>query len=368
VKIAIVGPAHPYTGGSAQHTTELAHRLAAAGHQVSLQSWRALYPPGLYPGQPTVNEPEVPLFPDTERTLAWYRPEGWWRLGRRLGRDFDAALLAVFTPAQVPQYLVMARAARAGGCRIVGLCHNVLPHENRALDEPLMRALLRRCDALLVHSPSEATLAAALASTRAEVAAMPLHLPHTGAPDPAAERPRPRRYRLLFFGMVRPYKGLDLLLRALAETKPEITLTVAGEIWADRDELRRLAADLQLADRVTLADRYVRAAEVPAYFAAADALVLPYRSGTASQNALIAMHFGVPVIATRVGAVAAGIEDAVNGITCDPGDVDDLARAINRLYEPGMLERLQLGVQAPDTELTWGRYVAAVQRASTRPS
>lgn len=363
MKIAIVGPAHPYSGGSAQHTTELAHRLVATGHQVSLQSWRSQYPTALYPGQPTVDQPEVPLFPDTARSLAWYRPDGWWLTARRLGRRFDAVLLAVFTSVQVPVYLTMAITARRNGCRVVALCHNVLPHESHRFDKPLMGALLRHCDAVLVHSPAEAAIAAGLARTPVEIAALPLHLPHASPPAAAAAAVRPVRHRLLFFGIVRRYKGLDLLLRALAETKPEISLTVAGEIWADKAELLALISQLQLGDRVTLSNGYVPAAEVPAYFASADALVLPYRSGTASQNALVALQFGIPVIATRAGAVAAAVCDGVNGILCAPADVADLARAISHLYEPGTLEKLRRGVLAPDTAAGWERYIAAVELA-----
>jgi glycosyltransferase involved in cell wall biosynthesis len=368
MNIAIVGPAHPYSGGSTQHTTELAHRLSAAGHQVSLQSWRSQFPTLLFPGQATVDEPEVPLFPDTARSLAWYRPDGWWLTARRLGRRFDALLLTVFTSIQVPAYLTMAAAARAHGCRVIALCHNVLPHESHSFDKPLMRALLRQCDAVLVHSAEEAAVAASLARTSVEVAALPLHLPgcsQSTSAAPAAAGPRPARYQLLFFGIVRHYKGLDLLLRALAGTKPEISLTVAGEIWADRTELLTLIAELQLGERVTLSDGYVAAEDIPAYFAEADALVLPYRSGTASQNALIALKFGIPVIATRAGAIAAAVADGVNGIVCATGDVAELTGAISHLYEPGVLERLQRGVRPPDTDSAWEQYIAAIERAGT---
>jgi glycosyltransferase involved in cell wall biosynthesis len=367
VQIAIVGPAHPYSGGSTQHTTELAHRLSAAGHRVSLQSWRSQFPTLLYPGQAMVAEPEVPLFPDTASSLAWYRPDDWWRTARRLGRRFDTVLLTVFTSVQVPIYLTMATAARAGGCRVVALCHNVLPHERHTFDKPLMRALLRRCDAVLVHSAEEASVATSLARIPVEIAALPLHLPHSGPPRtaPTTAGPRPTRHQLLFFGMVRQYKGLDLLLRALAGTKPEISLTIAGEIWAHRTELLTLIAELQLGERVTLSDGYVAAEDVPAYFAQADALVLPYRSGTASQNALIALQFGIPVIATRAGAIAAAISDGVNGILCAAGDVADLTAAISLLYEPGVLERLRRGVRPPDTGPAWERYIAAVERAGS---
>lgn len=364
-----MGPAHPYKGGAAQHTTTLAHQLSAAGHETVLMSWRAQYPKLLYPGQLTVGTPEVELYPRTERSLAWYRPDGWWLAGRRLARQrFDAVVLSVVTPIQAPAYLTLAKAARAGGCAVVALCHNVLPHEHRGMDEPLMKALLRRVDAVIVHSYPEAALAGTLTPAAVEVAVLPPHLPHIGHPPAASALPvmpgqEPRHDRLLFFGMVRRYKGLDLLLRALAEAVPHVGLTVAGEIWEGRDELLGLISSLGLADRVTLSEGYVPADDVPGFFAAADALVMPYRSATASQNALIAFGFGLPVIATRAGAIAEAVEDGVNGILCAPGDVRDLTRAINRLYEPGTLEQLRRGVSPVDAQPLWDDYVATVAKA-----
>lgn len=366
MRIAVVGPAHPYKGGSAQHTTLLAHRLAAAGHQTTLHSWRKQYPKLLYPGQLTVDKPEVEPFPDTARSLAWNRPDSWWRTGNRLAqRRYDAVVLAVFTPIQVPAYLTLARAARAGGCKVVALCHNVLPHERRRFDEPAMRALLRYADAVLVHSDAEADLAAAIAGSPVEVASLPLHLP--AAPGRVSYRaqsaPCDVCNRLLFFGIVRPYKGLDVLLRALAQAKPRVSLTVAGEIWEGRRDVLGLISDLRLGDRVTLTDGYVAIEDVPELFAAADALVLPYRSGTASQNAQVGLQHGLPVIATRVGAIGDSVIDGVNGLLCAPGDVDDLTTAINSIYEPGILERLRQGVRPPDSEAAWTAYLAAVTRA-----
>jgi glycosyltransferase involved in cell wall biosynthesis len=378
VKIAIVGPAYPYKGGPAQHATTLAHRLSAAGHETVLQSWRAQYPKRLYPGQLTVDQPEVELFPDTEQTLAWYRPDSWWRAGRRLARQhYDAVVLFVYTPFQVPAYLTLAKAAKTGGCTVVALCNNVLPHERRSFDKPMMTALLRSADAVLVHSSQQAELAATLARSPVEVAALPPHLPSPahgtpGTSSPAGEVPVPvaaggtaftRRNRLLFFGIVRPYKGLDVLLRALAEAEPQVGLTVAGEIWEGKDALLGLIAELGLTDRVTLSGEYVPTSDVPALFAAADALVLPYRWATASQNALVAFQWGIPVIATRAGAIADAVRDGVNGILCAPDDAGDLARAINQLYRPGELERLRLGVEPVDPGPVWDDYVAGLEKA-----
>jgi glycosyltransferase involved in cell wall biosynthesis len=369
VRIAIVGPAHPYKGGPAQHATTFAHHLAGAGHQVALESWSAQYPAFLYPGQLTVDQPEVPLFPGTRRALAWYRPDTWWRCGRRLARQrFDAVVLFVYTPVQVPAYLTLAKAARMGGCKVIALCNNVLPHERSKVDKLLMRALLRRADALVVHSAEQAALAATLTGAPVEVAALPPHAPHT-APAPAAgsaAAPQPPRNHLLFFGIVRRYKGVDVLLRALDAAAAKVSLTIAGEIWDGRDDLLKLISDLGLRDRVELTGGYVPAGDLPELFAAADALVLPYRSGTASQNALIAFDFGLPVIATRAGAIADAVTDDVNGLLCAPDDAGDLARAIGRLYEPGVLERLRGGVRPVDPEPLWRDYVAAVEQAASR--
>ncbi|MGH3387297.1 MAG: glycosyltransferase, partial [Actinomadura sp.] len=298
MRIAIVGPTFPYKGGGAHHTTELAHRLAAAGHEVTLESWRAQYPSFLYPGQQTISAPEGTPFPQTLRKLSWRRPDGWLRTGRRR-RSRDLVVLAVLSPVQVPAYLGILSGLRRRA-RVVALCHNVLPHERKPYDEPLMRALLRRVDGVLVHSGQQAELARTLTGRPVSVAEMPAHLPtgklphdHDGV-DAAAGT----RNRLLFFGMVRPYKGLDVLLRALAVGPADVGLTVAGEFWGGLDDTRQLIAELGLTDRVELRPGYVPAEEVPGLFAAADALVLPYRSATASQNVWMAYEEGVPVIAT----------------------------------------------------------------------
>ena len=141
MKLGIVGPTIPYKGGVAQHTTELAFRAAAAGHQVQLSSWRAQYPRRLYPGQLEVSGGEGTPFPGTRRSLAWYSPLSWYREGRRL-RDRDLVLLCLVNVLQVPAYLVIARAARAGGARVAVLCHNVVPHDASSWQLWLIRRLV----------------------------------------------------------------------------------------------------------------------------------------------------------------------------------------------------------------------------------
>ncbi|MUN36578.1 glycosyltransferase family 4 protein [Actinomadura litoris] len=360
LRIAVVGPAFPFKGGGAHHTTELAHRLSAAGHEVVIESWRAQYPRFLYPGQQTISEPEGEPFPGTRRRLDWRRPDGWWRTGRAL-RERDLVVLAVLSPVQVPSYLGIL-----GGLRrrtpVVALCHNVLPHERKPYDVPLMRRLLRRVDGVLVHSGAQADLARGLTGRPVRVAEMPAHLPASAKPAPPDGKVR---RRLLFFGIVRPYKGLDVLLRALAAGPDGVALTVAGEFWGGLEETRALIAELGLTDRVELRPGYVPAADVPGLFAAADALVLPYRTATASQNVWMAHEHGLPVIATDVGGFGEQVRDGEDGVVCAPDDVPALTRALERFYTPGEPERLRSGVRPVDHGPVWAAYLDVLTGAIT---
>ncbi|MEU8120961.1 glycosyltransferase family 4 protein [Spirillospora sp. NPDC049024] len=358
MRVAIVGPAFPYKGGGARHTTELAHRLAAAGHDVVIESWRAQYPSFLYPGQQTISEPEGEPFPGTRRRLDWRRPDGWWRTGRAL-RSSDLVVLVVLSTVQVPSYLGILAGLR-GRTPVVALCHNVLPHERKPYDEPLMRRLLRKVDGVLVHTEAQAELARTLTGRPVRVAEMAAHLPAATAAAPGDGKVR---RRLLFFGIVRPYKGLDVLLRALAEGPDDVALTVAGEFWGGLDETRELIRSLDLTSRVELRPGYVPAADVPGLFAAADALVLPYRTATASQNVWMAYEHGLPVIATDVGGFAEQIRDGVDGLVCAAGDVPALAGALRRFYAPGEPERLRSGVRPVDHGPVWAAYLDALTGA-----
>jgi glycosyltransferase involved in cell wall biosynthesis len=353
VRIALIGPAHPGQGGGARHTTELAHRLAGVGHNVIIESWRV-------PGPQTPEAPEGRPYPRTYRRLAWYRPDGWLAAGRRL-RSADLVVFALLTPAQVPSYLsvLTGLALGPGRPRTVLICHAALPP-----DAPLTRTLLSRVDTVIVHSAAQAAQARALASeVPIVIARLPPHLP--AVPSFSAERsvdlaPVHPKTRLLFFGVVRPEKGLDILLQALTQTPGHVTLTVAGEFPEGLAGTRQLITALGLGTRVTLRPGYVPAAQLPALFAGADALVLPYREATGSQNVQLAFSFGVPVIATTAGALAEAVRPGIDGLTCIPGDAEDLARALNEFAGPDTARRLRAGVRPVDPEPYWTAYLRAI--------
>ena len=369
LKVAVVGPTHPYKGGVAAHTTTLAHQLAEAGHDVTLVSWSHLYPSRLYPGEQAVpgGSADVPPFPRTVRALSWARPDTWVRTGRRL-RGFDAIVVIHVIPAVVPAHLVLLRAAGAGRTRpatapahrprTVVIAHNVLPHETHPGDRELMQRLFQRVDAVLVHSDSQARLAYELHAPRVSVTDLPPHLPG-GPPVERPEHDGPPR--VLALGMVRDYKGVDLLMEALAQV-PGPTLTVAGEMWGSSGaRVKELAQDPRLRDRVEVHGGYVPADRLAPLLAAHDVLALTYRTATASQNVLLGQQHGLAVLASDVGTFGSQVRDGVDGLLVPPGDPQALVAALERLAEPGYAARLRSAVRPPDLSGPWARYVGTIE-------
>lgn len=367
LRVAVVGPTHPYKGGVASHTTTLAHELAEAGHDVRLVSWSHLYPSFFYPGEQSVpagGEPDVPPFEPTERSLSWARPDTLVRGGRAL-RDVDVIVVVHVIPPVVPLHLLLLRAAGAGrtsssgrGPRSVVICHNVLPHEPHPGDAALVRSMFRRVDAVVVHSPDQARIARELDAPHVVVSELPPHLP---GGDPVERAPHEGPARLLALGLVRGYKGIDLLMRAMMRV-PDVTLTVAGEMWGEAGTtIRGLAHDPRLRGRVEVHGGYVPAERIAPLLAQHDVLALTYRSATASQNVLLAHQHGLPVLASSVGTFGEQVRDGVDGILVPPGDEDAIVAALERLRDPDEVARLRSGVRPPDLTGPWARYVGTLE-------
>ncbi|MDO8108562.1 glycosyltransferase [Isoptericola sp. b441] len=360
MKLALVGPTHPFKGGIAQHTTRLAGALRDAGVSTALVSWSRQYPARLYPGQLTVpdGQPEVPPYDRTTRDLAWNRPDSWLRVARRL-RAADAVVFVVVTPLQLVAYHVML-SVLGRGTRTVALVHNVLPHEPSPVDRPLVSAFLRRVDAVLVHTTEQAELARELGAADPVTILLPSNIeahPHRAAP---ARTSPDDPLEVLFFGLVRPYKGVDVLVRAAAEV-PQVRLTVAGEFWSDPAELASLAHELGAGDRVSLRAGYVPTEQLEELFGASHVVALPYRDATGSGNIRLALEQGVPVVVTRVGDLPESVAGGL-GLVCEPDDVASLAEALRSVADPEVQAALDRAVAArPSSHAEeWSRYVGAL--------
>lgn len=351
-EVVLVGPSHPYAGGIAQHTTRLALELEKRGHDVVVESWKAQYPKALYPGPDRVprGEPEVGVPSRLREKLAWYSPLSWWLAGWR-HRHTSVVGLNIPTPFHAVPYLVFLRAL-GRSTRRVAIVHNPLPHEPSAVDRTLMSLLLKRFDTVIVHNEKARDIAIELGVKPSKVVVHSLPSPWP-ADNPKITRKRQSGpTRLLFFGTIRRYKGLDNLLKALAEV-PEVELTVAGEFWEDQAPYDNLVNAGDLSKRVTIRSGYVAQSEFGELFGGHDVAVLPYRSGTGSIVRELAFRFGLPVIATDVGSIGEGIVDGVNGLIVPADSIEALVIALKDASSPTTVGRWKKGL---------GDHVAHQQR------
>ncbi len=381
MNIVILGPTYPYRGGIAHHTALLARQLAAR-HAVTVLTFVRQYPARLFPGRTDRDPSRSVIDAPAERVLAPLAPWTWWRAARRAAAARpDLVLIQWWVPFWAPSVAVFAASVRRmTGARIVFVCHNVLPHDRGgAWQRALIRLALARGDAFIVHSAAdEATLRALLPRLvdgqvrRSILPAFSI----AGTEDPGAARARlglPAGAAVaLFFGFVRPYKGLahliDALPAALARV-PDLHVVIAGEFWEPVEGYRRRAAALGVAERVRFDDRYVPNEEVGAYFAAADVLVMPYVEATQSAVAGLAVEFGVPMIATRVGGLPEMVREGETGLIVPPGDPAALAEALARILEDADLRaELRQGVAAARERFGWGRLVDLVESLARAPA
>ena len=241
------------------------------------------------------------------------------------------------------------------------------PHEATPLDRALTTYGLGAADAFLVHAHAEAKKLGPLAQGR-PVRVHP-HPTYAIFSERTVSREQARRALsldgrvLLFFGYVRPYKGLEDLLTALRLARPDAWdhLVIVGEFYEPEARYRPLLEDPALRGRVRVVNRYVPNEEVAPYFAAADVVALPYREATGSGIAQVAFGAGVPVIATRTGGLEEVIEEGVSGLLVPPRDPPALARAIERFFDENLGARLREGVARTRGRFEWEGLVQAIE-------
>lgn len=362
--LTVIAPIHPLVSGAAQFNTSMVGALRELG-PVQALSWRRLYPPLLHRrdthdlvSRPARHEP-------ADELLDWADPRTWRAaLRRTAAAGAEAMVLPWVHPVMAPPYRHLLRHAPAGVGRVV-ICHNVEPHERVPGGPALTRAVLRHTDLLVVHSSHQVEELARLGL--ADRPTLCAFHPRFQAPDlcavptpaqVAAERARQGdpELSLLSFGAIRPYKGIDLALEALARVRRDlrVRLTVAGVFWDGGEELRGQIARLGLEDRVELRDGFASNEEAALLFSAADASILPYRSASQSGVVQLSFAYGRPVIATAVGGLTEAIGDGADGILCPPADIGALTAAIERMATEH--PALAAGVRRASDEHSFRRY------------
>jgi glycosyltransferase involved in cell wall biosynthesis len=336
LRLGFVGPTLPYRSGVAQHTTML-HRALKKAAELTTLSFSRQYPAWLFPGESDrdpFNEGHVE--PGVEYLIDSLNPQTWMRAVERLRQArIEALVIPWWTVYFAPCFLYLKHACRRAGIPVVFLCHNVSDHEASTYKVLLSKMVLRGARGYCVQSRSEeARLAELLPGARIVVHPHPLYDQF----PPASEKlPRRAPLELLFFGIVRPYKGLDVLLEAMALVeRRDVHLSVVGEFWKDEKSMIRRIGELGLRDRVDVEARFVSDQEAANHFARCDAVILPYRSASGTGIIPMAYHYAKPVIASRVGGIIDAVVDGRTGFLVEPESPIALARAIDQVTPEGL--------------------------------
>jgi len=378
MRLAIVGPAPPWRGGIALHTAEMASAARALGHEVLVVSFRRLYPGWLFPGTSQLEPGAAPPSADDRDArplLDSLDPLSWRRAGAAI-LDFEPDLVVFqrWHPFFQAAFATVARIARRSGALVAWMVHNAEPHEGAPFPRALATLGMQSGDSFLVHAASEADRLAAIGVT----------VPATVLRHPVPKRVVVRRERaearrglsvpeeetlFLFFGYVRPYKGVDLLLDALSRLEaagPPWRAIVAGEWYVDRASADARVARPPLAGRVHIVDRYVPDDEAAALFAACDVVVLPYRDATQSGVVPLAWAHGRPVVTTAVGGLPDAVEDGATGLLVAPGDPAALAEALERIRRGFPFDPVRISDAVARAD--WAGFIAAMESlVATRP-
>ncbi len=378
MRICIVGPTYPYRGGIAHYTTLLVKHLRERGHLTRLYSFTRQYPRWLFPGSTDKDPSKAHLKVDCEYILDPLNPISWWQLYRKVNEYApDMLVLQWWVPYWAPCLMMISRWIKQHtNIRIIYICHNVLPHDGGgALDRRLVRMVLHRGDAFIVHSeqdydrllallPRVHVIRAQLPSYAelVELSSLSRSLQHLGRVELGIQENQPI---LLFFGFVRPYKGLKYLIQSLPLVleRFNVHLLVVGESWAPPNFYENYAREWGVMHAVTFVNRYIPNEDLPLYFDLADVVVLPYISATQSATIQLAFGFGKPVITTRVGGMTEVVLDGVNGLIVPPQDAQALARAIIRFYDEQLTEPLAENARRTAQEFSWQQFVSHLEEA-----
>ncbi len=367
MRICLVGPAHPYRGGISHFTQMLARELETA-HDVRIVGYSRLYPALLFPGRTQYDEGGALVQVESLRLIDSVNPFTYARAADAVV-EFAPDLVVVkwWHPFFAPALRTIANAVkRRSSAPVVFLCHNVLPHEGSAVATALARWGLRAADAFLVQSREDlATLRQFVPNAIADVHPHPTYTQFAASSMTRAQarsRLEVDGRVLLFFGLVRPYKGVEDLLHAVARLPRDaaVTLLLVGEFYEAREPYERLLQSLGIADRVRVVDRYVPDAEVAQYFMAADLVVLPYRSASQSGIAQTAFAFERPVVVTAVGGLPDVVEDGVTGYVVPPRDPAALAAAVTRFFAGDDAARMPQAIRASASRFTWAGCARAL--------
>jgi glycosyltransferase involved in cell wall biosynthesis len=372
--VIIIGPGHPLRGGLATFNQRLANEFIHAGYACSIYSFSLQYPGFLFPGTTQYSEEPAPEGLNIVTRINSINPFNWLSTGEELRRlRPDIIVVRYWLPLMGPALgTILRRVRKNKHTRIIAITDNVLPHEKRPGDVPFTRYFLKSCDAFITMS--EKVMHDLRVFEKDKPAAQVLHPLYDNFGEPVSRQAARAMLRsltglpvgdgdkiLLFFGFIRGYKGLDILLDAMTDKRVRsagIKLLIAGEFYEDEKPYLQQIEKAGIRDALYLRTDFIPDSEVRYYLCAADAVVQPYRNATQSGVTPLAYYFEKPMIVSNVGGLPDMVPHEKAGLVAEP-EARSMANAILRFFELGenyFIPHLRIEKE----KYSWGRLVETV--------
>jgi D-inositol-3-phosphate glycosyltransferase len=369
MKIIIAGTAYPFRGGLAAYNERLAKEFSVMGNSVKILTFTIQYPGFLFPGKTQFLDSPPPDDIDIERKMNSINPINWISVGYKIKKENpDILIFKYWLPFMAPCFGTIARIVKGNGhTRVICILDNVIPHEKRPGDNLLTKYFIKTVDGAIAMSDSVLTDLRKF-NTIIPAALNPHPLFDNFGPSVSRELALgslgipPESKVILFFGFIRAYKGLDLLIKAFAQKRfrnRNLKLVIAGEFYEESAPYSKLISENELGNDIFLFDRFINDDEVSIFFSAADIVVQPYRSATQSGVTQIAYHFGKPMIVTDVG----GLKEIVPNGECGyvvPPDPDAIADAIDNYFSGGKQNFFIENVKAAKSRFSWRKMCETI--------
>lgn len=367
--ITLVGTAYPYRGGLALYNERLMEEFQKQGHDVSINTFSIQYPSFLFPGKTQYADWRKPNKFPIKRSVNSINPINWIRTGLKIKKERpDIIIFKYWLPFFSPCFSIIAKIVKSNGhTKVITIVDNIIPHEKRPFDNMLTKYFVKHIDGFVAMSQS----------VYDDIAIFDAKAPRTQCPHPLFDNfgknidkveamkklnLKNEDINFLFFGLIRGYKGLDILIEAMADERLKpypIKLLVAGEFYDDSKPYYQRVKELNLEDRICFDPRFIPDEEVKDYFCSTDLVVQPYKTATQSGVTQIGYHFETPMLVTDVGGLAEIIPNGKVGYVVQPNgkSIADalLDFCINR---PDFSD----GIKEEKKKYSWERMTQAVER------
>jgi D-inositol-3-phosphate glycosyltransferase len=371
LKVVIIGSAHPLRGGLAAYNERLAYAFQEAGDEVEIYSFSLQYPGFLFPGKTQYSSEPAPEGLNIKTKINSVNPLNWWSVGKELAKlKPDLVIVKFWLPFMGPCFGTILRSIKKNKhTKIVSIIDNIIPHEKRVGDKAFAKYFVKPVDAFVVMSRSVEEDMKTFVKENQPVKFIPHPIyDNYGKPiavekaKKALELDKDGKY-ILFFGFIRDYKGLDLLLDAMADERISqmgIKAIVAGEFYSDSKPYEDQIEKLGIADRLILHTDFIPNSEVGNYFGAADMVVQPYKTATQSGISQMAYHFEKPMLVTNVGGLPEIVPNGKAGYVTEP-NAKEIADAIIDFYENNRKEAFHEFVKEEKKKFAWETMVNGIK-------